>query len=448
MLIWLNLLLALFSKENAIVVIPVLLLIEALWFQFKDHAGETIRWLQRLTLSSMARGGVGLLAMFFAYYDHLVAGFRHRPFTLGERLLTQSRIMWDYVGQLVTPDVTRMGLYHDDVLISHSLSDPVSTGYSVGAWVVALALFLLLLRWAWGRWLALGLSWFIIGHSVESTVIPLELYFEHRNYFPGIGLFLSLGTLYMLLVRRWRELSAPLLVYLGALVIWLASLTGSQVQVWSSHPLLILSHLNGHPASFRANADMAVQMANLGQIEEARKYSSLAHASSASERSGDMGIRDLALTCIANKAAAPGQISALGSATPQRPFSSVTTMLTMVRLLQEDACPVIDREAFAERMAQIYLEPGSVATASSNVYHALAVLENSLQRWDYANAYIDRVLERHPNQVRGLLMKLHFTTALGLTSEADIVRARLSELDKNGKLTVGQQQTLSLYLEI
>jgi hypothetical protein len=44
-------------------------------------------------------------------------------------------------------------------------------------------------------------------------------------------------------------------------------------------------------------------------------------------------------------------------------------------------------------------------------------------------------------------MKLHFVTALGKVEAIDSIRSRLLELDAQGKLTVGEQQTLSLYLE-
>ena len=35
--------------------------------------------------------------------------------------------------------------------------------------------------------------WFFVGHTVESSIISLELVFEHRNYFPAIGLFIGVG---------------------------------------------------------------------------------------------------------------------------------------------------------------------------------------------------------------------------------------------------------------
>lgn len=441
-------LLAVFAKENAVVVIPVLLLLEALWFQFAGVNGKPIRWLQRTTLGLIATGGLTVLVFIVADYDGLAAAFRRRYFTLDERLLTQSRILWDYVGQLFSPEVLRMGLYHDDVVVSTSLDAPPTTRLAVMAWLGVLALFAAAMFWQWGRYLALGVAWFLVGHSIESTVLPLELYFEHRNYFPAIGLLLLVGVVFAALVRQWPQVRAPLLVYLACYALWLASLTGSQVQIWSSHPLLILNNLNAHPNSYRANADMAVQMANLGQFEAAQDYSARAFALSvAGERSGDHDIRDLALACIAEQPVEPEQIRRLGLENPARPFGSVVTLQTMVKMLQDNACPGFDRVGFADRMVEIFLADDSPATASANIYIGLALLENALERWQYADAYIDLFLGQSPGNAQGLLMKLHFTRALGKVAQADEVMATLQAMQARGQLTVGEQQTLALYLE-
>ncbi|MEM7283852.1 MAG: hypothetical protein AAF438_19730 [Pseudomonadota bacterium] len=439
--------LAMFSKENAIVVVPILILMEALWFQFAGPGGKTIAWLRRLTFSLIAIGAAFLCLYLVLKWDTRAAAFGHRYFSLDERLLTQTRILWDYVGQLFIPDVFRMGLYHDDVVVSTSLREPPTTFYAVLAWCgVALAFGLLLFK-RWGRYIAFGLAWFLVGHSIESTVFPLELYFEHRNYFPSIGLFLLVGALFAGITRRMIEVGPPLLAYLALTVVWLASLTSSQVQIWSSQPLLILQHLNAHPNSFRANADMAVHMANLGELEAARDYSARAFALSRVERSGDHDIRDLALACIANQPVPPEQIEQLGTNRPDRPFGSVVTLQTMVHLLQDDVCPAFDRLRFANRMYEIYLSPDSTATASANIYLGLALLEHVMQRWNNALAYIDLFLAQSPDYAQGLLMKLHFVTALGKVDEAEALRSQLLELQTLGKLTVSEQQTLSLYLE-
>lgn len=439
--------LALLAKENAVVLVPILLILECCWFQFQDDSGRTIRPLQLLTLGAIALGGLGLMIIFFVDYQGLVATYQHRYFTLEERVLTEARILWDYVAQIFYPNVQGMGLYHDDVVVSKSIHDPGSTLYALLGWgMVAMLLFALLFR-QWGRYIALGVAWFLLGHSVESTVLPLELYFEHRNYFPAIGLFLLVGVLFSLAVKRWPEIKAPLLVYLACYVVWLASLTSSQVVIWSSHPLLILNNLNGHPDSFRANADMAVQMANLGEFEAAQQYSDRAFAVSTGERAGDHAIRDLALACIANRSVPAARIDELGRDDSSRPFGSVTTLLTAVRLLQDNSCPEFDRLRFADRMHEIFLDEAAVATGSAKIYSSLAILENALQRWDYAEAYTEKFLELSPDHPQGLLMQLHFATALGKVSDAEEVIARLQALNAQGKLNVGEQQTLSLYLE-
>ena len=438
---------ALLAKENAIVLIPTLLLMEVLWFQFKGSNGKVISWLRAGSYSLIATGAVGLLATLIFKYESLAARLSRRPFTLDERLLTESRIVWDYVGQLFRPEVARMGLYHDDIIVSSSLYEPATTLYSVVGWALLVLVLGILLRWQWGRYLVFGFAWFVLGHSVESTVLPLELYFEHRNYFPAIGLVLALGVIFGMIVKRWPEPKAPLLVCLGVCALILSGQTSSQVQIWSNRPLLILNHLNGHPNSARANTDMAVQMARMGEVEAAHKYSARAFRASTTERSGDYEIRDIALSCIANKPSPPVLIDNLGMVDPNRPLSSVTTLLTMVRLLQDNSCPDFDRIYFADRMAEIFLVDDFRGKASANIYSNLAVLENALQRYDNAYAYVERFLALSPNNKRGLLMKLHFATALGKVDSAKEVIATLQGLDQQGKLTVGEQQTLALYLE-
>lgn len=443
---------ALLAKENAVVLVPTLLLMEVWWFECKGARGEVIPWLQRLSYSLIAMGAIALASIVLFQWDTLAARLHRRPFSLTERLLTQSRVVWDYVAQSVNPQVARMGLYHDDVVVSTSLFEPMSTLFAVLAWIALLLVCGLLLRSRGGRWIVFGFAWFVLGHSVESTVLSLEMYFEHRNYFPLMGLVLALGSCFAIVVKKWPEPKAPLLVCLGLCALLLSGLTSSQVQLWSNRSLLILSHLNGHPMSARANIDMATEMASRGEADAAYHYSKIAFAASSNkassqERLGDYLVRDLALSCIAGKPVPPFMIDSLGEDDPQRPLSSVTTLLSLVRLLQDERCPQFDRIRFADRMAGLYLVDDFQRKASAKIYSNLAVLENALQRYDNAYAYTEQLLALSPHDKRGLLMKLHFATALGKVEAAQAVIAALQRLDQQGKLTVGEQQTLALYLE-
>jgi len=443
---------ALLAKENAIVLVPTLLLLEVLWLRCVGRDGQVIKWLQQLSYGLITTGSFVLLLILLFNWDSLAARFQRRPFSMVERLLTESRIVWDYVGQLVRPQVAKMGLYHDDVILSHTLLEPASTLYALLAWALLVVVCGVLLLWRAGRWLVLGVAWFVVGHSVESTVLPLELYFEHRNYFPSIGLVLALGGLFAIIVNKWPQPKAPLLVCLGLCAVALSAQTSSQVQIWSNSSLLMLNHLNAHPNSARANIDMATELARLGDVEAAHRYSRMAFEASANEASaressGDYEIRNLALSCIAKKPSAPQLIDDLGKDDPSRPLRSATTLRAMVRLLQDDQCPQFDRIRFADRMAKLFLVEDFRFKASAKIYSNLAVLENALNRYDNALAYVEQVLALSPGDKRGLLMKLHFATALDKGQAAQEVIATLQRMDEQGKLTVGEQQTLALYLE-
>ena len=61
---------------------------------------------------------------------------------------------------------------------------------------------------------AFGLLWFFAGHLSESTLLPLELYFPHRNYLPAIGLYLALGVLAMDWLGR-RDFGFPMRPLVG-----------------------------------------------------------------------------------------------------------------------------------------------------------------------------------------------------------------------------------------
>jgi len=456
-LVFTFLVLGVFSKETAIVGVPILLLMECLWFQFSGPDGRVYRELRLAVLGLIVGGSVFVLMYFIFWGEGLLAGYHRRTFSLSERVLTQSRILWDYLGQLLLPEVSRMGLFHDDIVISRSLLEPVATLYSVLAWLAVLALSVGLLKWQWGCYLVFALVIFFVGHSTESTVLPLELYYEHRNYFPGIGLFLGIALLLAMLFRKWPEIATPALVWGGVFVVVLAMRTSSQVQIWSSAPLLYLTHVNGHPNSFRANADMASLLAELGALEEALEYSAKAHKARPEERQGDYDIRDLALSCGVNQPLPPERIAAIGLVDKERPLSSVSTLNVLVRQLQDNKCPNFDRVFFADQMAAIFLGDQYGADgdwrdlygekASPNIYASLAVLENALERYDNAHRYTEMFLAGAPGNIRGMLMKLHFATALQKNDEIASVMAKLVALEEAGVLTLQDRQTLSLYKE-
>lgn len=119
------------------------------------------------------------------------AGYDLRAFSLVERLLTESRVLWFYIGLILFPRLEALGLYHDDIALSVDLFTPWTTLPAVAGLVT--------LTWlAW--WLrtrtplvSFGIAWFLIGHGLESTALPLEVTHEHRNYVPILGILLAVA---------------------------------------------------------------------------------------------------------------------------------------------------------------------------------------------------------------------------------------------------------------
>lgn len=134
--------------------------------------------------------GVGLAAAYAlsARGGWLWAGYEFRSFSLPERALTETRVLWFYIGLIVMPTLERLALHHDYFVVSRGLIAP---------WTTTLACFGLLLLFvvAWrtrcrAPLIAFGLLWFFVGHAMESTLLPLEIAYEHRNYLPSLGLLL------------------------------------------------------------------------------------------------------------------------------------------------------------------------------------------------------------------------------------------------------------------
>jgi hypothetical protein len=116
-----------------------------------------------------------------------------RDFTLGTRLLSEARIVVDYIGWTLLPAPNALSFYHDDFTISTGLLSPWTTLTSIVC-LVALIAFAVWVR-ARRPLVALGIALFLGCHLLTGTILPLELIYEHRNYFASFGLMLALVPL-------------------------------------------------------------------------------------------------------------------------------------------------------------------------------------------------------------------------------------------------------------
>ena len=197
-----------------------------------------------------------LLGLFYVLKtpDLVLGGYAWRDFSLTERLMTEARVLWFYLHMIVLPSMGEMGLHHDDFLISRGLFSPWTTLPAIaGLVLLAAAAFVLRNK---QPLITFGIVFFFAGHAMESTIIPLELAFEHRNYLPMFGILLPLA--YYALDSRLHLSSVR--VRRGAfllLVILFAGLTASRAQQWGDTLQMRMLEVERHPRSVRAHTDLA-----------------------------------------------------------------------------------------------------------------------------------------------------------------------------------------------
>jgi hypothetical protein len=196
-----------------------------------------------------------LLALAWELPRAMQAGaYARRSFSLLERLLTEGRVLVDYVHWTLLPNLSQLSLYHDDYPLSHGLLSPPSTLF---AWLLVGGL---LGAMVWLRrprpLIALGLAWFFAAHLLTATVIPLELVYEHRNYFASLGLMLALADGLFRLPLTPARRRAGAIVALALLALY-AGLTMLRAREWQDQLRFSVAEAAKHPQSPRATYDVA-----------------------------------------------------------------------------------------------------------------------------------------------------------------------------------------------
>lgn len=111
-----------------------------------------------------------------------------RDFSLHTRLLSETRIIISYIRWTLLPAPHALSFYHDDFVVSSQLLIPWTTL----ACTLLLAALIVIAIWLRPRrpLVALGVLLFLSCHLLTGTLLPLELIYEHRNYFASFGLLL------------------------------------------------------------------------------------------------------------------------------------------------------------------------------------------------------------------------------------------------------------------
>ncbi|RKZ72405.1 MAG: hypothetical protein DRQ57_17450 [Gammaproteobacteria bacterium] len=214
-----------------------------------------------------------LLAFYFAtHVSSLLHAYNIRDFTMGERLLTQARLLTEYFGKTIFPHPQAFGLFHDDYPISRHILNPPATLFSV-IFIISMFGAAISLRRKYSVF-SLGVLWFLAGHILESSFIGLVIAFEHRNYLPIFGiLFASIyGMLW--LFDRFSNIFLRKIAILVS-VLWLSIfpiITYSETDLWGKPLMQAALWAKEKPLSRYAQSHAAALFASRGDFDRVENY--------------------------------------------------------------------------------------------------------------------------------------------------------------------------------
>jgi len=260
--------LATLSKENGILLVLYIIILELTVLRSLPQPRYWRIWTGIFLYFPLI-----LLSLYFAtHVDSILRGYEIREFTMGERLLTQTRILTDYLAKISLLRPYGFTLYHDDFTISHSLLNPPTTLIAM-AFIATMFAVAIRVRHTLPV-LAFGILWFLAGHILESSFIGLMLYFEHRNYLPMVGIIfvivygaiLLFDLLLSPFLRKIAMFFSMLLLAIIPMITW------SQANLWGNPLGQADFWVMQHPKSMGAQSHAIATFQNAGEYTKAKEF--------------------------------------------------------------------------------------------------------------------------------------------------------------------------------
>ena len=245
--------LATLCKANGVLLPLLLLLIEWIVLTPNRPSPAALRNRFRLSVQVLLVLPSLLLAVYMLSQIPAAIANAHdvRDWSILQRLLSEPRALIDYLALLWWPRAHSIGLFTDGFAVSRDWLHPWTT---VPCMLMVLSLFCagFFLRKKHPA-VALALLFFFAGQMLESTWLPLELYYEHRNYLPAMMMFWPLG---LALSEPGRLHQLRRVAAIAALMLF-AVLTHSRASVWGNGYQQALIWAAFNPDSARAQVNAA-----------------------------------------------------------------------------------------------------------------------------------------------------------------------------------------------
>lgn len=281
--------LGILSKENAILVLPLVLFFTVFLFD-----GFTTRLFGFYKFALYVLCSV-ILILFIRKVVIDLPYYEFRTFSLWDRISVQAYVLFKYIYFWFFPWSDGLGLYHDNI---EYIVENKGSWFFAPLWLIHFSIIWGAIKYRNRYVLAfIGVCWFYISHIIESTFLSLELMYEHRNYFPSLGL-VFVTCEFLLIIRKYVVTQLPFLfvailsIYVGLLSIFLVK----RSLIWSDENMMYSKWAYENPDSLRA------QLSFIGVMTKAGMYDAALNTNrQVSKTHRDIGLRidRLSLICEA-----------------------------------------------------------------------------------------------------------------------------------------------------
>ncbi len=318
----------------------------------------------------------------FLYKFPSLINYASRDFTLFERALSEIHIVIGYAKNLLIPDLSSMGLFLDDTPIQKHFDLPTATKLATLFGTIAIASF-----WLFERKFSSILLLFFLGHLLESTILPLELAFEHRNYFSSVAIFACIAWAITSLNNKKITF-----IIASTLLIGYASLLTVRVGFWSNEHEWQKTNLAYHPLSLRTHISYKDYLEKHFGISEA-----IAHIRDAQQLlpdSAQLPIIELGYFCIQKTEETEKINDAIIKLRRLMETSTLSiqienSLYQLAELIEVHRCSHINTQSIFDMVNTLIIDSKSKRIYPGNLYAARALLFHAAGH--SLNAHLDFV---------------------------------------------------------
>ncbi len=256
-----------FSKENGLLLPLFLLIIELCCFE------TLLVRVKSLSIIKVISAIVSITLLGLYILNELQwLNYSSREFSLAERIYTQPIAIFDYLRMSFLPTAVISGVYFDDFVIRNNFWNAGTLTGSILIILLIVSVYCILFIEQLNKYklVALGVLLFLAGHIMESSILPLEMYFLHRSYLPSVGISLVI-VIVLFAIFEVKKLILLKIIVLTTYIMVLSYFSWQMAEVWSSSVSMTVNAYTQQPKSVRANLSMTQLLADNGRYKDSLK---------------------------------------------------------------------------------------------------------------------------------------------------------------------------------